>query len=47
MFEQSSFDDQYYLFVQEAILLSALIARPGCVCKSLRTLKVVANHEEE
>ena len=47
MFEQGWFDDQWYLFVQEAILLAALIAWPRRVRKSLRTLKVVANHKEE
>ena len=47
MFEQGWFDEQWYLFVQEAILLAALIARPRCVGQSLCTIKVVANHEKE
>ena len=41
------FDDQCYLLIEEAILLTALIAWPCCVRKCLCTLKVVANHKEE
>ena len=43
----SQLDYQLYLLVQEAILVAALVAWPCRVRKSLCTLKVVANHEEE